>query len=1124
MAHNGQTNTNTQTHDSLGPEKFIPIYVLGAGVVGGLILVITVILFCKYCIKKKKIIRRQNVIRKHESPNRTTFRPYTKYERVGSFGEQKECLEKSCTSSPTSTRSHKSFHSKSDHDHGDSDTLLNEEDNIDYAVLKYQESLRDNCHPDDDPTNLLNHDTEDEKVKGDQGRRLSFQLARPQENIYVDKDPKRCAFKNSRQRYTDGDFHHLKMTKIDRSLERSPRIATMIHQSSVGGMTGLRSYSLPNRNYRSVTNDEMMVLSDLDEEMNFDVEGATYVTVPYSEQSLIGSNERDVVVEIHDTPGKSDEDEEGVKLIHTKPIIESRRNFVSARSNSSLRESHDIRDRISIASQGSISSRENSRDFHKGSLASVRDRDALTSVRSSVSHSRDTNSSQGSLRSSSRDSREHNSELHYGSMASMRSASRESTHRDHDMRSQTFSRENATKEQDNERRTRGHREVLSSLKRTTMDENRSERHIREPEKRKSSISSDVPSEKGTFSSRENDNAMSGHSRSNRNDTRARGVRSHSFSRESSFDNDSNSRNRDIRDIMKQGRQRAVSIHINCHSRQSSPPKTFNVVKPKFSQSLEVVSPLEKISIKDNDRRVQSYDGELYETKETRRYPVDHLQITQFNNGPFYNADFEVMSENNSPPASKNKVRYNDPGSYEDINNDTIVDDMTLSESDDTDTLNGAQKYRDIWTLRTTLEEEEGDELKDTIMVDCITSPSPDHSPEQEHANASHTTSFESNTEPALYMEESDTNQDNVLMASNNLLHPNYENRRKTYRSILTKRLQRLEPNTSTENSFETSLETDGDFSDTSRHEATTTSFESTTDNTDSTNDSQTHRLQQMKGDSGYKSLETTKSLETQETAPPKNKKQISFADSLDEKDEPKVYERRTSKEYTSDKRRQNSGSVPLNHSFERGKTASKKRREYRKERQLVQVYESINEPETDSKSDQGPSGDSFDDGGHQYSQPPSKFSVFTRFFKSHQKEKERTKSLFHRDYSIDIKTNNIFHEFLREDPYEDSLKLRSSRIQGRQRFHRLHKKHTEPDMLESRRRNKLVPEMRSTSLGSDSSASSVWRLSPQESIEEEYLRSESSRTWGLRRPSEPTKTIHEIPIIKLPTEDEGAEV
>ncbi|XP_074641219.1 uncharacterized protein LOC141898968 [Tubulanus polymorphus] len=554
---------------------------------------------------------------------------------------------------------------------------------------------------------------------------------------------------------------------------------------------------------------------------------------------------------------------------------------------------------------------------------------------------------------------------------------------------------------------------------------------------------------------------------------------------------------------------------------------------RHSVSMETVSPVDSNDIYPRDsarkRRVKSYDGGLC------AYEFDN----KLNKGPFYNADYDVVSEGGgSPCLSRSKVRYNDTGSKEDVNSDAavemldeiVIEAMSLTGSDDTETLNGSQKYRELWNLRTTFEEEE--DISDTIQMEDTASP--DQSPDREIATTSYTTSFESNTEPMTFQEESDHVMSDQQADSPgefskyNLLHPNYEARRQTYTSILSKRLKKFEVKTSTENSFDSveTMDTDGEVSDTSRPVDTTTSFESTTDNTDSTGDSQTHKLQQMKADSGYKSLETNK--------PPKlSKKQIHFAlDTGSYEQEEEEYDVQSSVDKSPDAAAlptlaiasKRSKSVKPGSHFDRrnGKTASKKRREYRAERQIIHVYESINEPETDSKSEP-PSGDSFEENS-----APSKFSVFSRFFKSHSLTRELKPRTLPRDYSIDSKSDALFNEFSRVEPElkgnkENKLEIRSRSPRSRPRLHR---KHTEPGEIYRFKRDKLAPEMRSTSLGSDSSCASSRRLSPQDSIEEEFVPNEPHRVWGNTRPAididgstSHTVTIHEIPIICLPEEE-----
>jgi len=75
--------------------------------------------------------------------------------------------------------------------------------------------------------------------------------------------------------------------------------------------------------------------------------------------------------------------------------------------------------------------------------------------------------------------------------------------------------------------------------------------------------------------------------------------------------------------------------------------------------------------------------------------------------------------------------------------------------------------------------------------------------------------------------------------------------------------------------------------------------------------------------------------------------------------------------------------------------------------------------------------------------------------------------------------------------------------------------------------------MRSTSLGSDSSASSARRISPRDSIEEEEVEEdidaavmdhknrilENQEQQTTAEVTTPTVSVHEIPIIKLPEEE-----
>ncbi|CAG5133493.1 unnamed protein product [Candidula unifasciata] len=602
-------------------------------------------------------------------------------------------------------------------------------------------------------------------------------------------------------------------------------------------------------------------------------------------------------------------------------------------------------------------------------------------------------------------------------------------------------------------------------------------------------------------------------------------------------------------------------------------------RPANSHSLE--SPRQS-SYKDS-RQVRSHDDCLED--------YDVLKITEFSKGPFYNTDYDIISELASPTSSK--VRYNDTGSLEQLNEDSapfacglefdalikmedsreqaaLDDRRDQDHSEDTEdsaeTLNGNRKYRALWRLRATLEEEE--ECSDTVRMEDLTSP--DDSFEREHVTPN-TTSFESNaqSEPCpsdhrdsgIQFEICSTRPLNHV----NFLHPNYENRRQNYRNVMGGRFKRGNQSTSVENSFD-SVETDGDISDTSRYEMTTTSFESstTTDNTDSTNESQASKLVQMKADSGYKSLETqqqsSKEMGDHDAARWDFRASVECGEGIAAR-----RDRRTSleradmvcyafgqpgavgligdsgKTYPHQGMRRSSGTAAqvrcdptwrpvhaASHFTRRDvKTASKKRREYSRERQLVHVCESIQEPAVELRTDMLTREDTT---------TPHKISVFARFFRSHPRG-HRSQYLA-RDYSIDQKTNSIFNEFVRQ---EISPTVPESTSMPRLNRHRLQRKHTEPMLLTEARatsRDRLAPSMRSASLGSESSVGSARRISPQDSIEEkddemgdETVFLHRLPVWSSFRSPDinlvsrqvQTLSVHDIPVIKL-SEQEVPEI
>lgn len=565
-----------------------------------------------------------------------------------------------------------------------------------------------------------------------------------------------------------------------------------------------------------------------------------------------------------------------------------------------------------------------------------------------------------------------------------------------------------------------------------------------------------------------------------------------------------------------------------YSRSPRMKSSNRILKPT-SYSMDIACPSEQ-PLERHRRRVKSYDDVL-------DYDYDVLKITEFSRGPSYNNDFDPIMEVEGLASCK--VRYNDMGSLEVLNEDKyyMYDDFEFeniipdeSDADTETTINGTQKFRELWNLRATFEEEE--ECSDTLRMEDMASPEEIASDRDqggvslsptyhiEHAAQYHN-GFP-HSPPEVDNHKTYIDPQHVDPEDSNLLHPNYENRRDNYRTLVKKRYQKR-GSTSAENSFDSveTADTDGDATESSRHEATT-SFESTTDNTDSTNDSQTSRLRQMKADSGYKSLETqhppgvngTKKAQSMDDEIILLGSEISLP-TAEKLSSPRseIYEAMGTNE-----------SVPRRGSlFEkrRGRTASKRRREYSRERQIVRLNESTCfEQETDSARSDQPSGDSFDEP----TTPSTKLSVFSRFFKSH---KSRDKGLS-RDFSIDEKTNSIFQEFIRHDPKFEGHRGSVAGLETRRT--RFQRKMTDPGgyTFEDTRRF-LSPEMRSTSLGSDSSASSARRPSPQDSIEEEdyeddidaavqdhknkMMENQNSKSAEV---TTPTVSVHDIPIIKLP--------
>ena len=241
----------------------------------------------------------------------------------------------------------------------------------------------------------------------------------------------------------------------------------------------------------------------------------------------------------------------------------------------------------------------------------------------------------------------------------------------------------------------------------------------------------------------------------------------------------------------------------------------------------------------------------------------------------------------------------------------------------------------------------------------------------------------------------------------------------------------------------------------SHPEVLTTSFESTTDcPTDSTSDTHSHRLQQMKADSGYRSLEANNGR------PPKlSKKQIHFVeDSLEvtevdpERDRSRERQRdpdscTESREDIGDpqskRERLRKGVAQLERRWS-GKSHVKKRREALRER-----HASLDTALGSSV------GGSLESEGATTDELSGKRSVLARFLRTHRYPAAHYR-LLQRDYSIDEKSDRLFKEFSRtEVPLEwEPPGRRGPRLYSGRRLHR----HLDAEGSPRSHRRKLSPQ------------------------------------------------------------------
>lgn len=375
-----------------------------------------------------------------------------------------------------------------------------------------------------------------------------------------------------------------------------------------------------------------------------------------------------------------------------------------------------------------------------------------------------------------------------------------------------------------------------------------------------------------------------------------------------------------------------------------------------------------------------------------------------------------------PTTGGSVVCYNDIGSKEAVDYEESLSSPggLTPESDDPseeDAETVRMQYRQLWQLRATFEEEETttdcfEELTTEARCDVVEGEEEDRRLLQQHRQTGFSTS-----------QESEAAEEPARSGPGRLHSLPSEVRRQNYKVLLARRLQRRAEKGSADNSFD-SMETDCSSTDASRTEGgvTTSSFDSTTDNTDggggggTGTDGQGHpsRLQQMKADSGYKSMESSNG------------------------NKPAKLSRKH---------------VPLQelHAASTGSALSSRKTALRKRRQLegglLQMRARSEEaPSTSSAAMAGPtaaeaaealqsSSLSSEPMGSLQQEAQGKVSVFQRFFRSTRRtssarsSSERSassKRLLMRDFSVDPKTDALFREFSRRDPAYDSPRSGSS--------------------------------------------------------------------------------------------------
>uniref|UniRef100_T1IK80 Uncharacterized protein n=1 Tax=Strigamia maritima TaxID=126957 RepID=T1IK80_STRMM len=442
-----------------------------------------------------------------------------------------------------------------------------------------------------------------------------------------------------------------------------------------------------------------------------------------------------------------------------------------------------------------------------------------------------------------------------------------------------------------------------------------------------------------------------------------------------------------------------------------------------------------------------------------------------------------------------KVRYNDTGSLEEVN-DEVLDSFVDEESDlsieEVEAAMLREQYKKLWRLRATFEEE----IEDTIVSE------EPHIILQEIVITEDATDDDSLLPISEKETESEVEKDvekELPPVETQHQHLTIAERRDNYKSILSKRLQKkkaagLTPGSSADDSFD-SVDTEGSSTDASRLEVATTSLDSTTDTTDSPGDGQASRLQQMKADSGYKSLETATSnggsiSGSTQKAPKLSRKQIQFA--LNGSGSDSQLGGTTGSSADKDE----GVSVDFETSIEDT--------ELEKTMKSIKRFPSLSRTPTQGslcgELESPPAEDP-----SLMTVASCKSSVFHRFFRGITPV-ERRHPMLTRDFSIDEKSDGLFREFCRLDPaFEMSVSTGE-----RARSPRLH-----PRSGRLQHRHTMDAGDGVITIGAPTRPTRR-KMSAQDNIEEEIIRLEQLRS-PMRDQSQ--LSITTIPVIQVAEED-----